>query len=399
MALHGWAAVAERHRRSLILTALLSAFAGVALVIDRPKGTILEWLAIPFLVAGAGLFAWAVWPRGVAPAEAAPSLARWLLRWLTWQGRLVPYFPAIGVAILALDVAYNLVLTSSMMFGTEDTIVILAAAALIGYGFVPPRFARERDFVLVFFLGLIAILVLPLLVARAVYQDFERSVDMYSWVALAPETSAVLSLLGVSNTVHAVAGSTAPGITFIPRNLGVPVTAVITTACSGIYSFGIFASAFIAFVLTEYERPSRRIWALLGLGFLASYMANVLRMVVIVLVGYYTDTPGTDLQNMLIAHSYAGWVIFLAWLALFWGILLRFLPREKTDEREAGGLAEWKPRETLCSACRESLTPAIPATRCGCGAYYHRACVVADGYCVRCKKQIEATGTIASASA
>ncbi len=398
MGLDGWAAIAERHRRTMVLVALVSTFAGVGLLIDRPKGTVLEWLAIPFLVAGVAVFAWAVWPRGIAVAASKPSLAQKLLGILTLRGRLVPYFPAIGAAILALDVAYNLVIASTATFGTEDTIVILAAAALIGYGFVPSRFARERDFVLVFFLALVGILVVPLLVARAFYQDFERSVDMYSWVALAPETSAVLSLLGVSNTVHAVVGSTAPGITFVPRNLGIPVTAVITTACSGIYSFGIFASAFIAFVLTEYAKPSKRIWALLGLGFLASYVANVLRMVVIVLVGYYTDTAQTDLQNMLIAHSYAGWIIFLAWVALFWGILLRFLPKERDEERAATPRLDSKPSETRCSACHEILTPAIPATRCRCGAYYHRACVVADGQCVRCKKRIEATGTIASTS-
>lgn len=34
---------------------------------------------------------------------------------------------------------------------------------------------------------------------------------------------------------------------------------VITTACSAIYSFGIFASAFVALVLTKFGRPTRRI--------------------------------------------------------------------------------------------------------------------------------------------
>ena len=62
--------------------------------------------------------------------------------------------------------------------------------------------------------------------------------------------------------------------------------------------------AFIAFVLTEYDRPSGGMLLLLGLGLLTAYVANVLRMVVIVLIGYYTDTAETDLQNMLVAHSY-----------------------------------------------------------------------------------------------
>ncbi len=170
----------------MVLAALLSTFAGVALLSDRTKGTILEWLAISFLIAGSAFSAWAVWPRGVTPAEARPSLASKLLRALTWKDRLVPYFPAIGAAILVGDCAYNLVMAATPSLGTEDTIVLLTAATLVGYGLVPARFARERDFVLVFFLALNAILVVPLLAARAFYQDFERSVDMYSWVALTP---------------------------------------------------------------------------------------------------------------------------------------------------------------------------------------------------------------------
>ncbi|HKZ99916.1 MAG TPA: archaeosortase/exosortase family protein [Thermoplasmata archaeon] len=373
-----------RYRKVLLLAALVSAFAGVDLALNRPKGSELQWLALPFLAGGAGLFAWAVWPRGVATAQAStPSLATELLRRLTFGGRLIPYFPVIGIAAIVADLAYNAVLSATPALLTEDTIVLLAASTLLAYGFVPARYARERDFVLVFFLALNAVLVVPLMLSRAVYQDFERSVDVYSWVALAPQTGFVLSLLGVANTVHPVAGSTAPGLTFVPPNLGSPVTVVITTACSGIYSFGIFAAAFIAFVMTDFRRPSRRMWALLGLGFLASYVANVLRMVVIVLVGYYTDTESTALQNLLLAHSYGGWLIFLGWIALFWGVLLKFLSRDDGEPAPAVAPVASR-REARCSVCSEVLSPSIPAIRCACGSYAHRACLAEAGRCPAC---------------
>jgi len=385
--LAGWIGKIGRNRRVMALVALLSTFAGVGLLIDRPKGFVLEWLAIPLLVAGAAVFAWAVWPRSAMPADNRQTLARKLLDAITFQGRLVPFFPAIGAAILVADLAFNLALSASPGIGTEDTIVLLLAGTLLAYGLIPKRFARERDFVLVFSLSLNAILVLPLLVARAALMDYERSVDAYSWVALAPQTSAVLSLLGVSNNVHAVPGSTAPALTFTPPNLGIAVTAVISTACSGLYSFGIFASAFVAFVLTEYERPTRRTWILLVLGFLAAYAANVLRMVIIVLVGYYTDTAQTDLQNMLIAHSYAGWIIFLGWVTLFWGILLKFLKPNSAPAlvRPVGVGSD---QTNGCRTCGGSLTPAIPATRCVCGAYYHLACASSKGRCLRCDSPV-----------
>ena len=212
------------------------------------------------------------------------------------------------------------------------------------------------------------------------FRAHERSVDVYSWVALAPQTSEILSLLGVANTLHPVVGSTAPGLTFSPRNFVGPVTIVITTACSGIYSFGIFASAFVAFVLTEYEKPSPRVWAMLGFGLLTSYAANVFRMVVIVLVGYYTDTAQTDLQNMIVAHSYAGWAIFLTWIAAFWTILLKFFGPESIPATRV----EYAITRNSCRICDRDLTPAILATRCECGASYHQTCLRSAGSCPRC---------------
>src|SRR2546429_2696690 len=92
--------VKTRGASGLAILALLTTFAGVGLLIDRPKGSILEWLGIPFLILGGAVFAWAVWPTGQVPVQSAPNLANRLLHWLTWDGRLVKLFPAIGVAIV-----------------------------------------------------------------------------------------------------------------------------------------------------------------------------------------------------------------------------------------------------------------------------------------------------------
>ena len=373
-----------RHRTVMALLALVTTFAGIALVVDRPKGTMLEWIAPPLIVVGGVLFAWAVWRTPESSVQGPPSLASRFLRRVTFEGRLVRLFPAIGVGVIVADVVYNLTVSATPAFRTEDTIVLLGAASLLTYGFFPSRFARERDFVFLFFFWINAILVLPLLLARLYYADFEKSVDVYSWIALAPETGAVLGFLGVPNVVHAVTGSTAPGLSFTPPHVGVQVTVVISTACSGIYSFGIFAAAFIAFVLTESETFSRRIWLLLGLGLLAAYVANVLRMVVIVLIGFYTDSAQTDLQNMLIAHSYAGWLIFLGWLVVFWSVLFRLLPKvERIPVSTTATTTRLRP-ETRCGICSNLLTPIVPAFRCACGLYYHRTCLAGAGNCPSC---------------
>src|SRR2546430_6627952 len=232
---------ASSHQLAMILLALLTTSAGVGLVLDPPKDGTLRWIAVPLLAIGATLFAWLVWPNLHEAAGPHDTLAARFLRRVTFGGRLIPFFPAIGAGLIAFDLVYNITLSSTPGLLTEDIIVLLAAGCLVIYGFVPLKFARERDFVTVFFVLVNVILVLPLLAARILYQNFDESVDVYSWVALAPPLSWSLSAIGVQNSVHPVAGSTAPGLTFVPRNLGAAVTIIITTSCSGIYSFGIFA--------------------------------------------------------------------------------------------------------------------------------------------------------------
>jgi exosortase/archaeosortase family protein len=394
MGLDTWTSRLAGHRRAVGLASLIVAFTGLTMVLNPTHAAELEWIGIPLLVVGFALLLWATWPSAVEARSQTRSLGTRLLQSLTLQGRLVRLFPIAGVGIIVADLAYNFLLSASPALLTEDIMVLLTAAVLLGYYFVPPAYRRERDFGLIFFLVLDVVLVAPLLVVRLLTKNADASVDLYSWTALAPELSSILSWLGVGNSVHAVSWFTAPGLTFTPVKMSVPVTVVISTSCSGIYSFGIFASAFVAFLLTEYERPSRRLWLLLALGFLASYVANLLRMVVIVLVGYYADSAQTDLQNLLLAHSYAGWIIFLGWLALFWGLLFKFLP----TERAASGGPSPRPRASakrselpVCVACGGGLTPAIPAIRCLCGKYYHRQCVSDQARCPSCNRTFVTT--------
>src|SRR5436190_991336 len=376
-----FAAAVFGRRKVMVLAALLTTFAGVALLVDRPKGSILEWVAPPLVAIGGTIFVWQVWPQIPRKESAQNHIFDKILSRLGFDKRSVSLFPALGVGIVLTDIAYNVFLSANPQILTEDTIVILLGATFLTYPIVPGKFGRERDFVLAFFVFLNFILVLPLLISRVYYQDLQRSVDVYSWVALAPETSGFLSVIGISNTVHSVAGATAPGLTFVPVHVGAEVTVVITTACSGIYSFGIFASAFVAFVLTEYERLSPRVWLLLALGLITAYVANVLRMVIIILIGYYTDSAETDLQNMLVAHSYAGWLIFMGWIGLFWGVTMKALPKQTEPQRE-GSLPQ-RPR-SLCGICNRALTPSIPAGRCGCGAIHHENCLTMEGRCPSC---------------
>lgn len=374
----GWA---KGHRNSLVVVAFVFILAAADLLVNRPKGDV-QWLSVPLLVAGLVLLALIVWPTAKpGPRPSGDTLAHRLLWRFTLRGRLVPFFPIGGVVLLIADLAYNVYLSPTPQILTHDQSVLFLGAVLVAYRFVPIRYDRERDFVLLFAVVLSSILVVPLVLLRIASGDPVASVDAYSTYALAPQTSFLLRVFGVPNQL--IVGPDAAPILAFTTSGNLRVSVAITSACSGIYSFAIFASAFAAYVLTEQRSLTKRVAVFFALGILLAYVANILRMVVIVMISYRFDQTG--IENLLVAHSNAGWLIFLLWIGLFWLLLFRFLPR---DDPAAKGVEDepkpWRRRGTFCGICSVILTPAIPATQCGCGRLYHLECLATEGSCPNC---------------
>lgn len=369
-----------RKRKYLwLLVWFLIFFAGLDLIWNPPKGAGLEYfvLGLFFLVVGIVFLILILVPKEKLRIRVKEgNLASALLHYLTIGGRLKPLFPLLGAILIVVDILYNVFLSASPALLTHDTIVLLFAVVMIAYNFIPERFDRERDFVFLFFAALVVILVIPLLLARIFVGDFDESVGMYSAYLLAPEVTGVLNLIGIHAEVDWLT------ITFTTQSQ-IDVSVYISTACSGIYSFGIFASAFSAFILTEYNRIDRKVGLLMTLGILTAYFANILRMVIIVLVGYFTYDPlqgQAGLEAMLIAHSNAGWIIFLAWIALFWFLMYRFLIRSKEP---AGEVPVEKPG-VKCGVCGNIMKVDIPGIRCECGQFLHTECALEAGKCPKC---------------
>src|SRR3989449_11497461 len=181
----------RRHMAASVLAVFLLIFAGVDLLLNPTHLPYSEVLGIPFFVAGLALSALLFRRRPGAPApQERRTLASMFLDIATLHGKLLRWFPAFAIVLIALDLTYNQLVFGRISLGTEDTILLLFAAALFAYPFVPLRFGRERDFVLMFMAALLLILVVPLLLLRLYDRDFEASVDAYSWAALAPQTAA-----------------------------------------------------------------------------------------------------------------------------------------------------------------------------------------------------------------
>ncbi len=332
-----------------LLLGLVLAFQGLALAITSDKLVSTHpWMRVVGIAMAVGglLYLYKYLPREVlslpmseaAKARAAmemvmrlargqtrSTLAERFVHLVTLRGRLVPFLPVIGAAIIVADLLWNLVLVGSTQFLTYDGIAILTGVFLIAYNYVPQDYHRERDFAFVFLFTLALLLLVPVLIERAAAGNPSSAVGIsaYSEYLLAKPVDGMLRLSGVWSYTDGIE------ITFETLKPEPPAfdptpTVSIATSCSGVYSFAIFTSAFIAFVATEFQEWDPRLKWFLALGFAAAYVANLIRMYIIVLMGHFYG-----MDALLWTHANAGWLIYMAWIALFWWLLFRWFFKQQ----------------------------------------------------------------------
>jgi exosortase/archaeosortase family protein len=103
----------------------------------------------------------------------------------------------------------------------------------------------------------------------------------------------------------------------------IPVTALIDWNCAGWQGFVLFGLTSVP-GLGQVPRNSGRVLVLLA-GIFSIFAVNVLRIFVVVLLGYYVGYPAA-----LVFHNYGGAVMTLVWLLVFWTFVLkRYEAREK----------------------------------------------------------------------
>jgi len=162
---------------------------------------------------------------------------------------------------------------------------------------------------------------------------------------------AILNLFGIAAEISTSYGN--PTINITQPN-GTPLSFTIDIACSGIYSligFLIFAT-FIAYIARTkaWKKP-----AIFLIGLPLIYLLNILRITIIVLLGYY---HGIELA-MNIFHLLGGWTL------IFLGTLLLLIITEKTlkiqlfTKKETISCPECNPvtehKQNFCQACGRLL--------------------------------------------
>jgi len=150
----------------------------------------------------------------------------------------------------------------------------------------------------------------------------------------------VLQLLGMD--VIAVLNLSGIGISNIIEYYyeGHLVRLGVGTSCSGLYAAGLFFSAFLAFVLVRYRRIDRYIIAALAMGFAVTWLSNIIRMIVTIIVGMKYGAPA-----LVFFHMYLGVLLFITSITIFWFLIVRWLDRvEKETAPPLQGVSEEIPQ-------------------------------------------------------
>ena len=128
-------------------------------------------------------------------------------------------------------------------------------------------------------------------------------VETFLVVFLVLPAHAILGGLGVP--------STSVGQTITLAGPGGPMPVDIGVACSGIQAMALFLGILALFAATQ--RPSGgRLLAWTAVGLAGVYVANLLRLVVVLLAGHWWGANALE-----VVHANAGWVFFVAWSLLF----------------------------------------------------------------------------------
>lgn len=291
-------------RRGRLLAGLLLAGQGllvVTRVLDHEAPILVGWAA---LALGLLLAAWGRIPplssTSSAPSPSAAAASR---------GRALAV-AGLGAFAVAGVVGYNALRGSTM--GVPELAIVAYGVALLAASRALHRRVLGTDVnTLVAFSFPLVLAPLSLYAVNAALASrmAQTPLGWYVENTLVVPMAAGLQVFGFDATMigDTVRMATPRGVLFL--SVGV--------VCAGIYASVLFLGVFGLFAW-ERRTPPMRLAAYLAVGLLGLHVANVLRLVLLGMVGY--KWGGDALQDF---HQHAGWVLFLVWSLGFWAVVLR----------------------------------------------------------------------------
>ncbi|UCE45335.1 MAG: exosortase/archaeosortase family protein [Methanobacteriota archaeon] len=230
-----------------------------------------------------------------------------------------------GFTLILLWSLWKIVFIGKTDLRMEDFIVTLLGLSLVVYSSERSRLGEVKDFIVLYLLFLTIVFVVIWRTYSLVTGESHYRVTAYAeyYVVTMPVTW-MLTALGFH--VNAILDLDGIGLSNIIEyeHDGMMLRVGIGVGCSGLYSAGLFFSAFLAFVVARYRRVDIYTSVGLSAGFVVTWMANITRMVVTVMAGIAWGHPA-----LATVHSYIGIIIFVAFITVFWVFIVRWLDRKE----------------------------------------------------------------------
>lgn len=239
--------------------------------------------------------------------------------------------PMAGFGLLLFWSAWKIFMFGTTDLRMEDFIVTLFSISLIVYYSGPSAFSDVKDFVALYLMFLTIVFVVIWRTYFFVTGTSAYEITSYSefYIVTRP-TATLLSLFGFH--VEAILDLDGIGLSNIIEYVhdGSVHRLGIGTGCSGLYSAGLFFSAFLAFVIARYRTFDRYIGVGLAAGFFLTWLSNIIRMAITIMVGIAYGHVA-----LVFVHAFIGILIFVACITTFWLLIVKWL--DKKENRRAPG--------------------------------------------------------------
>jgi exosortase/archaeosortase family protein len=194
----------------------------------------------------------------------------------------------------------------SIPLGISNTPYSIGELSLLisGIGVILFAFLGFRSLVLPVSIPFIAVM------GYGVYEIFLRN-EAWITAPLIPLITTIsftlLNLLGINTVTN---GNI---ISFISQT-GSPIYLSIVSDCTGIWSLGTFTVAVIIVLSSFPASITKKSLLLIAIGYLGTFIANITRILLIALAGYFFGPAGL-IENV---HVHIGWIVFSLWMIIFW---------------------------------------------------------------------------------
>jgi len=281
------------------------------------------FLEIVLISLGTGLSLFSLWRMSAEGNGKREGLIIEFLSRFIRKDHVAMLLPILGFGVILVWSAWKLFASGQSDLRIEDFIVTLFGLSLVLYYFGPSEFTMQKDFVVLYLFFLTVVFaVIWRLYTVATGESYVRITAYSEYYFITLPVVWLVRLFGVDADAELSSEGIGLSNTIAYEYNDVLIRLGVGTGCSGLYSAGLFFSAFLAFVIVRYERMDGRVLAALGLGLLVTWFGNIFRMAVTVLIGSVYGHPA-----LVFVHSTFGIVIFVAFITVFWYVIVRWLDK------------------------------------------------------------------------